>query len=340
MPATTTRLRCALLVGVFMVIYLLRSNTNTSTAKTLTSKATQPPRPYSYAGTMNWLRQANLTSALRGHVAWVPPVDEFDLDAARMSKWGPWLGGEDGAAAIHAAKGVNKWLFMDDVIRDGRLASTATPGMHLYILRRLRPAVRRGSRRPTFIDAGCGTGYLLPAWVLMAGDGARAIGLELDASTAGSAREHVEHPDAVADSYERPARTSMSVHVSDALAPDGRALGVGPGEVHAINVGLAVETVAALDGLTALLAIGGLLAVPLCEAQQPAAMPADKCAARFRILSKLSDGSLSVEPHDPGVPVRFIRGMPPAPRVLQRHAPAASPATPRRRKIKRQNSEV
>ena len=70
--------------------------------------------------------------------------------------------GPDATAAVAAAKEVNRLLFMEDVMQSGRLSSIATPGMHLYILRSLRPAAT-GMRRPTFIDAGCGTGFLLQA---------------------------------------------------------------------------------------------------------------------------------------------------------------------------------
>ena len=69
-----------------------------------------PPTPYMYADTMAWLKRADLPSVLVGAM-WVPKIECFDLDVARSSWQGCSLSGDDGAAALSAAKCVNKWLF-------------------------------------------------------------------------------------------------------------------------------------------------------------------------------------------------------------------------------------
>eukprot|EP00316_Scyphosphaera_apsteinii_P005122 CAMPEP_0119338774 /NCGR_PEP_ID=MMETSP1333-20130426/96894_1 /TAXON_ID=418940 /ORGANISM="Scyphosphaera apsteinii, Strain RCC1455" /LENGTH=285 /DNA_ID=CAMNT_0007350165 /DNA_START=177 /DNA_END=1034 /DNA_ORIENTATION=- len=272
---------------------------------------------------MEWLRRTNLTTGLKG-AAFLPSIDEFDIDATRHGKWGPWLtAGKDAEEAIEAAKGVNRWLFYEDVMRSGRLASTATPGMHVYILRMLRSAAVN-VQRPTFVDAGCGTGFLLQAWLLMAGADARAIGLELDALTAAQALWHLHHPEAVGIGLAASVH-GATVHVGDALSPDVRKLGLREGTVDAINVGLAVDHIGALEPLARLLRAGGLMSAPLCKTQQPADMPQDKCAARFRILSKGIEGTLSPQPSDPDIDVRFIRGMVSAPHSIRKNSQLPRP---------------
>ena len=146
----------------------------------------------------------------------------------------------------------------------------------------------------------------------MTGPGARAVGLELDATTAEAARRHVASPEAVASSDDATSAReglgrAIAIHAADALAPDARALGLREGGVDAINVGLAVGGTADLAPLARLLRVGGLMAAPLCEAAQPEGVPAGKCAARFRILRKADDGALAPLPADPGVEVTFIR---------------------------------
>lgn len=291
-----------------VIIYLCQQRSDPHTEKGTVFVA-HPPRPYSYATTMEWLRRTNLTSGLLHGAAWVPTVEEFDLhEPSVLGKWSPWLsGGTDAVAAIAAAKSVNRWLFLEDVMRTGKLTSTATPGMHMYILRSLRPAANLRSR-PTFVDAGCGTGFLLQAWVQMTGDGAFAVGLDLDTETVSATRKLLQSTE-VTDRAVSPRGVSTAVHVANALDPDAAALGLRPGQVDAINVGLAVGSVDMLRPLAVLLRTGGLMAVPLCQAEQPAKMSRGKCAARFTILSKGQTGRLTALPDDPGVKVTFIRAI-------------------------------
>ena len=70
----------------------------------------RPPTPYVYADTIAWLKRSDLTALLVGAM-WVPKIDCFDLDAACVGWLGPSLAGDDGSAALSAAKCVNKWLF-------------------------------------------------------------------------------------------------------------------------------------------------------------------------------------------------------------------------------------
>ena len=70
------------------------------------------------------------------------------------------------------------------------------------------------------------TGFLLQAWVVMVGSGARAIGLELDPSTVAAAQQRVGSPVAIDSRIPYPQGSDISVHVADALAPNPAALGL------------------------------------------------------------------------------------------------------------------
>ncbi|KAL1514857.1 hypothetical protein AB1Y20_003942 [Prymnesium parvum] len=265
----------------------------------------RPPLPYTYASTLEWLRTANLSEALAG-ASWRPSLDEFDLDAARHGKWGAWL--RDDEPVFAAAKAVNRWLFLEPLFYSGGRGSTAAAPMHLYILHALRPAAA-ASRTPTLLDAGCGVGFLLQAWLLLAGEGARAVGVDIDSRAVAAARRHLSSAHALAAGVARPRRTRVEVRRGDALAPPPTLLR--DGEADAVNVGLAVEGVGALRGLRRVLRVGGRLAAPLCAAAQPADVPAGMCVARFTVMSKGEDGELYPLPSDPGVEVRFIKAMTP-----------------------------
>jgi len=286
-----------------------QSSTPEQPAVTRQTSPGEPPWPYRYDTFCEWLRTTNLEECL-DDMSWVPPAEEFDLEFhSGQGKWSPLLMCEDSRAAIDAAKRVNKWLFMHEVMRTGRLVSMATPGMHLYILRALRPAAVGAQRRPTFVDAGCGTGYLLQAWVLMCGCETRAVGLELDEETATEASRTLADPEAICSSVSWPKGAQTEVHVCNALSPDLDKCGLREGEVDAINCGLAVEGMPVLRRLAKLLRVGGLMTVPLSLDEQPPGVPPDMCAASFRILRKEADGSLVPLPTCAAVPVRFTRGM-------------------------------
>lgn len=262
------------------------------------------PRPYNYESFMGWIHQTNL-SEVQG-LKWVPDVAEYDIDTAAQGKFKRWLVGDDADAAISVAKSLNRFLFTTELMLSGDLGSMASPGMHLYILRSLRPAAK--GVRPTFFDAGCGTGYLLRAWTLLAGEDSRAVGLDVDEAIVAAAQRHLSDPDAVDPKLGVPPRSSADAHVGDGLRPSTKALGLSAGSVDAVNVGAAVRSMRQLSDLGRLLRLGGLLSAPLCKpyAEQPVDMPTGECAARFTIFSKSEDGSLKPLPGDPGVDVKFV----------------------------------
>ena len=243
-----------------------------------------------------------------GERKWRPDSACFDLDAASGCWLDSGISDEDGAAAVSAAKCVNKWMFFEEIMKSGRCVSSATPQIHLLILASLRPAA---TGRATFIDAGSGTGYLLMAWLLLAGPNSRAVGLELDEKTASAARHRLTAPDAVGNGQACPKGAQATVKVCDALSPDAKALGVEEGSVDAINVGLAVE--APPPALVRLLRVGGLMTLPLIDAVQPADGDPDQAAATFQVLCKAADGTLGPVGGSKGcsgkVSVRFTRGI-------------------------------
>jgi SAM-dependent methyltransferase len=267
-----------------------------------------PPQPYTYKTFMDWLRSTDFSQF--PNIKWQPEVAEFDLDAAANGKkFGPYLTDSQGASALKVAKGINKLLFMDDIILSGDLTAIGGPGTHLYILAKLS-AASKASSQPTFLDAGCGSGYLLMAWVLATGSQSRSIGIDISSDNVASAKRHLFSHNAldVHAADQLPPGVKMQVQVGDALRPEATRLAIAPGTVDAINVGLAVKTVAELAPLSRLLREGGLMAVPIClpDAEQSKDVPAGRCDGLLQILKKSSDGSLEREPGDPDIPVRFI----------------------------------
>jgi len=210
--------------------------------------------------------------------------------------------------AVSTAKAINKWTFMRGIIREGNLGIIGAPGMHLYILRRLLEAAE-ASAHPTFLDAGCGPGYLLMAWALAAGEGSHAVGIDIDSDVVASARRYLANPAAFdEDAVHLPKDVKMEAHAGDALNPDIHAIGLEPGTVDAINVGLAVRSLDDLAPMARLLRVGGLLATPVCKpaAEQPSSMAEGKCAGLFKVFRKSKDGSLQRMPGDPDIPVTFV----------------------------------
>eukprot|EP00929_Paragymnodinium_shiwhaense_P109174 TRINITY_DN75524_c0_g1_i1.p1 TRINITY_DN75524_c0_g1~~TRINITY_DN75524_c0_g1_i1.p1 ORF type:complete len:387 (+),score=68.78 TRINITY_DN75524_c0_g1_i1:41-1201(+) len=263
-----------------------------------------PPSPYHYNTFMDWLKHEDFSSDCPD-CRWKPTADEYDIEAARHSKFGKWLQGPDAESAIEVAKHINRYVFTKEIARTGDFTVMANTPMHLYILRRLRQAAD-ASKHPTFLDMGCGTGYLLRAWTMLAGSHSRAIGLDLDEKMVAEARKNLQDPDAVDPQFPVPADTKATAFVGNALHPPQGLLV--DGLADAINVGVAVESISQLDVLASMLREGGKLAAPICKPPQaqPKDMAKEKCAAQFRILEKSAAGHLEIEPNDPGVEVTFI----------------------------------
>lgn len=267
----------------------------------------QPPEPYHYDSFMAWLRKTDFRAF--GGLGWKPEVAEFDIDAAAKGKFSPWLDGAEREVAV--LKNINKYVLMDDILRTGNLDVIGAPGMHLYILHRLLEAAK-GSDHPTFLDAGSGPGYLLLAWVLATGEGSQAIGLDVDPALVQSVRRHSANSKLVDETEAHlPGSMRLEAFVGDAFYPKGPKLGLGPGDVDAVNVGFAVPFESAaedLQGLADLLRTGGLMAVPVClpAARQPRDVPLGKCSALFEVFRKGADGALERTPGDPDIPTRFV----------------------------------
>jgi len=263
-----------------------------------------PPSPYTYGSFMTWIRSANFTGT--PGVKWVPEPSEYDIDAAVEGKFKAWLNSNDTADVVSVAKSINKWLFLLEMVRTGETTQMAIPSTHLYILQMLYGHARE-SHHPTFLDVGCGTGYLLKAWTLLAGNNSRAVGVDICASTIAAARNALDDPGNVDQATRLPKNVRIDVHIGDVLHPDATAWGLEPGKVDAINVGVAVESIKDLDPLIILLSRNGAMVVPLCKEEQPHNMTKGSCDAEFTILRKAHDGvSLEPMPGDPGVGVRFI----------------------------------
>lgn len=275
----------------------------------------KPPRPFGYTTFMEWVRRENFT-ALDG-LKWLPEWTEFDIDAASTGKFGPFLKGPDGAwtpdsaTSVKVSKGINTLPFLDHIFRQADVTSIGSPGTHLYVISKLLGGAS-GRSKPTFVDAGCGPGFLLLAWVLGAGDNSRAIGIDLEEDNVMLARRNFISPvnTDVLDtkSLRLPENAQIKAYVGDALAPDTGMLGLVPGTVDAINVGVAVRAMADLKPLAGLLRPGGLLLAPYCKplADQAPGIPKGKCDALLELFRKGADGSPTREPSDPDVPVRFI----------------------------------
>jgi SAM-dependent methyltransferase len=264
-----------------------------------------PPRPYEYDSFMAWLRQTNFADVQSWQ--WKPEVIEFDVEApARKGKFAAYLKGQAAEQAISAAKHINKFLFMGDAMQTGNLNQVGAPGTHLYILKRLAVATAaQGRSQPTFLDAGCGPGYLLLAWTLICGPGSKALGVDLDKGSVERARKYLADPEKVdAASNQQIIGSSTDVFVGDALQPSG--LDLQKGTIDAVNVGLAVRSLADLDPLVELLRIGGLILAPICLADQPQDVPRGKCEGRLKTFQKTTDGNLERLHGDPEIPCRFI----------------------------------
>ncbi|CAK0840183.1 unnamed protein product [Prorocentrum cordatum] len=265
-----------------------------------------PPVPYSYEGFWAWFNGTSFASASAAFQE-RPDPKEYDLDLARHGKFGAWMAGPDGEAAVGAAKRVNRYLFSTGILQDGDWSRMANPAMHLYILRELRPAAGTGPR-PVFVDAGCGTGFLLGAWRTMVGGA--AVGIESSADTASEAQRYLSSDAAFS---EPTARGSCKVVVGDALRPNLSHIGLAPGTVDAINVGFAVDSAEDLAPLSRLLRTGGRLTAPICKprAEQAPGVPATACDALFRVFQKRAEleGLTEEEGASPGVPVRFVRAV-------------------------------
>jgi len=280
---------------------------------TLLPLPVQPPSPYEYEAFMDWFRGTNW-STVKG-LKWIPEVSEFDVElAAKTGKFAPWLTGKDISAVKNVMKSVNRLVFLEESMLTGDLTTSAGPAPHLYILHKLISAAS-GRNNATFLDAGCGTGFMLLAWVLLAGEGSRAIGIDVDPDTIESARRHMLNPNVVTPRARHVLRSvSVKVHIGDALDPVGSTasanepLGLTAGSVDAINVGLAVSGLEALTPLAQLLRAGGQLVAPVCRppAEQPPDIPSGKCAALLEFFEKANDGSLQRELHDPDIKVTFI----------------------------------
>jgi len=194
----------------------------------------------------------------------------------------------------------------------GDLGLIGSPATHLYVMRKLAKAAS-GVTHPTFLDAGCGPGYLLMSWVLMAGDGSRAVGIDMNAQAVASAKRHVASPDALdTQATHLPKGATLDAFVGDALKPDAAVLGLSPGSVDAVNVGVAVRDLTALAPLAELLRTGGVMAAPVCKpaAQQPKDVPKGRCEGHFRVFVKAADGTLLRNGNDPEIVVRFVLPMP------------------------------
>jgi len=288
-----------------------------------------PPRPYHYTEFMAWLKSTDFSHATPA-LKWQPEPAEFDIDAAAHGKFQPWLKGKFADSAISVAKGINKYSFMDHIMLTGNLDVIGAPGTHLYILRRLLEAAQ-GSPRPTFVDAGCGPGYLLMAWALAAGEGSRAVGIDVDEAVVASAQRHLTNIDEAfdKDAVGLPKDAKMDAFVGDALDPDVRELGLKLGTVDAINVGLAVNFDSAMEDLSPLVKLlrtGGLIAVPVCSPaeEQPSSIPKGKCAGLFKVFRKSEDGSLQRAPFDPDIPTRFVVALKPGQTTADAQLPMAA----------------
>jgi len=270
----------------------------------------RPPEPYRYKTFMDWLRTTDFTQS---HLSWRPEVAEFDIDAAAQgSKFAPWLDTRDGNTRwpMIAAKAVNKYAFMQEIMQEGeeRLTTIGGPGTHVYVLKQLWQAAS-DSRQPTFLDAGCGPGVLLLAWTLMTGKGSRAIGIDVDEAVVAAAQKHLADPDAFDTSLvTRYADSSTEVYLGNALKPDVQKIGVRAGTVDAINVGLSVAGPGELDSLVELLRPGGLMIAPVCETLKSGDAFNGRCDGFLQVLQKGTDGILRRVAGDPDIPCRFIIG--------------------------------
>eukprot|EP00927_Polykrikos_kofoidii_P026658 TRINITY_DN23704_c0_g1_i1.p1 TRINITY_DN23704_c0_g1~~TRINITY_DN23704_c0_g1_i1.p1 ORF type:complete len:394 (+),score=40.48 TRINITY_DN23704_c0_g1_i1:67-1182(+) len=308
----------ALFVGLAYFVYSSQLSSSRGTLRASFQKDGAPslrgsldddfplPPPYTYTGFSEWFRQTKFEG--RRSVKWVPDFAEYDVDAALKGKFGPWLSGEDAEAAVNVAKNINRYVFTSDMVRSGDMSTMASLGMHLYVLRRLRAAAA-GRDHPTFIDAGCGTGYLLRGWTMLAGEGSRAIGFDLDGKLIESTRKHLDDPNAIDSAFHIPEDTMARAYRANALQPLPASVmeDISSDLADAMNIGFAVESTQQLSELAKLLRVGGKIAVPICQPpeKQPKDITVDKCAAQFRILSKTNE-ALEVVPDDPGVEVRFI----------------------------------
>jgi len=271
------------------------------------SRLPVPPQPYEYGSFMGWVKQTDFADVQGWE--WKPDVPEFDLDApANSGKFAPYLKQPDGQQAITAAKHINKFIFMGDIMQTGDLNHVGGPGTHLYVIQKLAVATAaKGLPKPTFLDAGCGPGYLLAAWTLICGPGSRAFGIDSDRDTVQSAQRYLANPDALdASSKGKIAGATTMVQVDDALKP--RMSSLSPGTVDAVNVGFAVRSLSDLNVLSGFLRSGGLLLAPLClsDADQPKDVPAGKCEGLLKVFEKSSDGALVRMTGDPDIPCRFV----------------------------------
>lgn len=284
-----------------------------------TGLAPVQPEPYDYANFMAWLHRTNFSS-LPGMK--MPPTAEwFDVDMALKGKYAYLFANEDTAAVQSLLKTINRYSFMKEIMLSGKDSTQTALVLQLHVLQRLQAEAARPHAK--FLDAGCGTGYLLLAWTLMAGQGSRAVGIDVDRRSVAIAKDHITSPLALNREMQDKPRGTAEVYHGDALHPDALALGLEPGSVDAINVGVALESAADLAPLAKLLRISGLMTVPFCKpkAEQSRSVPAGMCAATLQVLRKAANGSMQAE--GPGVDVNFVKA-----RHAKRSGPFVAPGRP------------
>lgn len=258
---------------------------------------------------MTWLRQTDFAN-VEGW-KWKPEVAEFDLDAAVANgKFAPYMNGPETRNVVATAKKINKFLFMAEIMRTGSLNSVGAPGTHMYILKTLAAATAaKGLSQPTFLDAGCGYGYLLLAWTQLCGPRSRAVGVDVDGRAISFAKQYLTNPVALeTNALRKSLDLRIDVRTGDALHPDASFFGLQKGSVDAVNVGLAVKSLSDLRPLMALLRVNGLLLAPVClpESEQPEDVPKGKCEGRLRLYQKSEAGTLARVTGDPEIPCRFV----------------------------------
>jgi len=305
---------CLVFMGAMLIISVClvinNSKPNGATFMQSSPKLPVPPQPYEYSTFMAWLELEQKDFAHVSGWKWKPDVAEFDLDApASKGKFAKYLSQPDGQEAITAAKHINKFIFMGDSMQTGDLNHVGGPGTHLYVLQKLAVATAaKGLTQPTFLDAGCGPGYLLEAWTVICGPGSRAIGIDIDKDTVQNAKRYLADPNILdaSVSKEQTAGATTLVQVGDAMKPKVSSLKAGT--VDAVNVGLAVKSLSDLDTLSDFLRPDGLMLAPIClsDADQPEDVPAGKCQALLKTFKKGSDGELVRMPGDPDIPCRFV----------------------------------
>eukprot|EP00930_Biecheleria_cincta_P078390 TRINITY_DN65834_c0_g1_i1.p1 TRINITY_DN65834_c0_g1~~TRINITY_DN65834_c0_g1_i1.p1 ORF type:complete len:342 (-),score=58.71 TRINITY_DN65834_c0_g1_i1:14-1039(-) len=212
--------------------------------------------------------------------------EEFDIDKASTSKM---YEGHLRPEVVEMAKTIDKWEYTKFAWMTGDLFVLSSTPLHLFIMSKLMDFAGKGK---TFVDAGCGSGYLLLFWHKLCSNktapesaACKAIGLEFNSDLAEDARRIARtHPQ-----VPRSDGSQTEIFTEDILNLSTDALSYMQ-STDVIYVSPAVWALRDLEALARVLRIDGVMLANLCTERIEG--ESDKCKARFAFYRKKQSGGI------------------------------------------------